>query len=307
MMSLPKSMQMSLPTVVEKCRGSVRRGTGLWLAALLAVGLAGGLGASCYNPAILDEGFICAEAGKRCPDGFECNAANKCKAVVKCPVPPQTPICTDPQKAGTDCNPACQFGCACGRCNVANASAKCTTVVGTAMLGQLCTPNNDNCAAGLICLLEPDTCGSNVGRCYQHCTASGSAAAQCGTGRACEIPILDSLGKDTTYRTCGLAAQTCNPATNNGCPSAAFSCYLNTAGAATLCDCPNTATPVILGGVCAVYNDCAAGLVCTTSAGSVGPHCRQICTQSSSGQGNGCPSGQRCFAIGATYGYCGTG
>lgn len=308
-MSLPKSIQLGLETWIEVRRGpgQGRRQGRFWLAALMAIGLAAAWGGACYNPSITDHGFICADAGKRCPDGFVCNPTTlRCDAVVKCSVPKQTQICSDEPKAGTRCNPACQTGCACGRCNVAGADASCTTVIGTATLGQLCTPNKDNCASGLICLLEPSTCGTDVGRCYQHCTASGAVAAQCGTGRSCEIPILDSAGKDTTYRTCGLASQPCNPIaiTNNGCPSAAFGCYLNTAGAATYCDCPNTTTLVILGGSCAAYNDCAAGLVCTTSAGSVGPHCRQVCTQSNSGGGTSCPNGQRCVPIGATYGYC---
>ncbi|HET6149270.1 MAG TPA: hypothetical protein VFH68_17160 [Polyangia bacterium] len=308
-LSLPKSMQMSQVTLIETRRRGARGGMGSWLAALLVAAVALAAGGSCYNPSILNDGFICAEAGKRCPDGFECSSSNRCHAVVKCSAGTPTPICSDPPKAGSDCNPACQIGCACGRCNVANSSAKCVPTVGTATLGQLCAPTADNCAAGLICLLEPETCGNNVGRCYQHCTTSGSAAAQCSGGRACEIPILDSEKTDTGYRTCGLAAQVCNPiaTSNNGCPSAAFGCYLDVPGGTTLCDCPNTVPPVVLGGVCSVYSDCAAGLVCTSSAGSVGPRCRQICIQSSSGPAGigGCAAGQRCIPIGATYGYCG--
>jgi hypothetical protein len=272
----------------------------------MALGLAAGSPAGCYNPSITDHGFICADAGKRCPDGFACNPMTlRCDAVKTCPVPMQTPICADPPKAGTDCNPACQTGCACGRCNVAGMAAVCSTTIGSATLGQLCTPAKDNCAAGFICLLEPSTCGADVGRCYQHCTTTGAAAAQCGAGRACEIPILDSQSRDTTYRACGLASQVCNPVANNGCPSAAFGCYLNITGALTICDCPTATTGMILGASCTNYNDCAAGLVCTDSTGSVGRHCRQVCTQSTTA--TGCPNGQRCIAIGTMYGYCAGG
>jgi hypothetical protein len=303
-----KSLHNDLVTLIQGCRGGACRAIGWWRVALLALGLGAGAGAGCYNPSILNDGFICADAGKACPEGFQCDPmTHHCHAVEKCTVPTQTPLCQDDPKAGTACNPACQTGCACGRCNVAGKLAVCSTQIGTATLGQLCTPTKDNCAGGLICLLEPATCGDSVGRCYQHCTTSGAPAAQCGAGRACEIPILDTNGADTGYRACSLATQTCNPAaaagTSNGCPSAAFGCYLNTTGGTTICDCPNTPA-VILGGVCSVYNDCAAGLVCTTSAGSVGPHCRQICTQ---GAATGCPTGQRCVTIGATYGYCQAG
>jgi hypothetical protein len=258
------------------------------------------LSLACYNPSISNGGLLCAEAGKACPDGFECNATDRrCYATVKCSVAAVTPICQDGPKAGAACNPTCQIGCACGRCNVFGANPVCTTSIGSAQLGQICTPGaKDNCAAGLICLLE--SCGSNLGRCYQHCTTS----AQCSGGRACEVPILDgSTGRDTGYRTCSLAPQSCNPVatTGNGCPSPSLGCYLDTDGT-TFCDCSNSTPPLVLGGLCVSYNDCASNLVCATSAGVAGAHCRQACTVASST----CPSGQRCIAEGSTYGYCGT-
>jgi hypothetical protein len=257
------------------------------------------LSPACYNPSIKDGGLLCAEAGKSCPDGFKCNLADRhCYAVVTCSVPAVTPICQDPPSAGTTCNPTCQTGCTCGRCNVSGSAAGCFTTVGTVGLGEICTLGKDNCKPGYICLLEASTCGMNVGRCYQHCTTN----AQCGTGRNCEIPILDSSNRDTGYKTCSLQAQPCNPVvtTGNGCAIPALGCYLSAAGA-TFCDCPNRVTPGILGGVCDVYNDCGPGLVCTGSAGSVGLHCRQACTVGATG---GCPNGQRCTAIGTMYGYC---
>ena len=278
----------------------------LAMLALLALAAAAGvLGTACYNPSITNGGFVCAEAGKRCPDGFECDSTNHCTATMKCSVT-VTPICSDPPKTGATCNPACQTGCACGRCNVAGASTVCSQVVGSAKRGEVCNPTADNCVAGYICLLE--SCGTNLGRCYQHCTPSGgSAGATCPSGLACEIPILDGANKDTGYRTCSLQNQTCTPTTaaasSNGCPSPALGCYLATGGT-TFCDCPNRAPPGVLGAACDVYNDCAAGLMCAPpSAGAAGNHCRTICMQQ--GQ-NTCPSGQRCVAVGTTYGYCST-
>jgi hypothetical protein len=271
------------------------------LVLLALVAVAGLTGAGCYSPSITNGGFICADAGKRCPDGFECDSTNHCTATAKCPVAPVTPLCQDLPKSGATCNPSCQTGCACGRCNVAGALAVCSTTVGVAKRGEVCDPNKDNCAPGLICLLE--SCGTTLGRCYQHCTPSGgSAAAGCPTGLLCEIPILDGSNKDTGYKACSLQTQTCTPTAtaSNGCPSPALGCYLATGGA-TFCDCPNRTTPGVLGAVCDVYNDCAAGLMCTASTGTVGNHCRTICMVQ--GQ-NTCPNGQRCVAVGTTYGYC---
>jgi hypothetical protein len=292
--------------LLRKSSSNARLNVGLHLAGLVltAVFLVVGSGTGCYNPSITDGGFVCADAGKRCPDGFECSATdNHCHATVKCSVT-VAPLCQDTPKAGTACNPACQTGCACGRCNVAGKLAVCSTQIGTATLGQICNPSKDNCAAGLICLLEADTCGANLGRCYQHCTATGATAAQCGSGRSCEIPILDGSNADTGYKACSLMTQTCSPlataAASNGCPAATLGCYLATGGA-TFCDCPNRTAPGILGASCDVYNDCAAGLMCTASTGSVGNHCRTICMVQ--GQ-NTCPGGGRCNAVGTVYGYC---
>ncbi len=256
--------------------------------------------AACYNPSIKDGGFICADAGKPCPDGFSCNPMDgRCHAA-SCPK--IDPICADQPAAGKVCNPTCQTGCPCGRCNVSGSAAACTITIGTVKLGDVCTPNNDNCAPGYICLVESDTCGTGFGRCYQHCTTN----AQCATpaGRTCEIPIVDSSEKDTGYRTCSLAPATCNPlvTTTNGCASPVLGCYVSSAGT-TFCDCPNSKTAVALGGVCTAYNDCGPGLVCTPQPGLAGTHCRQTCATSGS---NTCPNGQHCVAVatGAMYGYC---
>lgn len=283
---------------------STRSGLGLLL---MLLSLAWVSPIACYNPSIQDGGFLCADAGKQCPDGFTCHSDGRCHAntSTSCSVPPITPICSDqPHDGGAACNPTCQTGCACGRCNVAGAAPACVTTVGTAKLGEIRTPSTskDNCLPGLICLLEADTCGQNVGRCYQYCTTN----AQCSgvAGRLCEIPILDGTNRDTGYLTCSLASQTCNPlaTTSNGCPNAGLGCYVSSAGP-TFCDCPNRATPGALGDVCMAYNDCKAGLVCTTQAGLAGMHCRQICMTSGT---NTCPSGQHCVAVAssAMYGYC---
>jgi hypothetical protein len=275
---------------------STRTGLG-WLLTLLTLALSLVSPAGCYNPSIQEGGFICAEAGKQCPDGFSCQSDGHCHAT-SCSVPAITPLCSDPARDGGACNPTCQTGCSCGRCNIAHGAPACLKTLGTKKLGEICTPDSDNCQPGFICLLEAETCGQNVGRCYQHCTTN----AQCGSPRACEIPILDGSDKDTGYRTCSLASQPCNPlaTTGNQCPNAGLGCYVSSAGA-TFCDCPNRMTPVALGGVCGVYNDCGPGLICTTQAGLAGMHCRQTCLTSGT---NTCPSGQHCMAVAGGYGYC---
>jgi hypothetical protein len=263
-----------------------------WLAALLPV-LAW---VGCYNPQIVDGGLVCADAGEACPDGFHCNPVDhRChKAVPQCSTAPVTALCQEQPSAGTACNPTCQTGCACGRCNVAGTAAVCTETVGTKQLSQVCTTGSDDCAPGLICLLE--SCGAQLGRCYRHCTS----ASQCQSGVACQLPILDSAGNDTNFKTCDLAPETCDPVARTGCLNAALNCYLDSGGA-TFCDCPSGNTPVAQGGACTGYNDCAAGLACVSVAGVTGLRCRQLCTQARST----CNNGQRCIPAGATYGYCG--
>jgi hypothetical protein len=266
-----------------------RRGAGGWgLPAALLLSLIG-----CYSPKIVDGGLICASGGK-CPDGFQCNPAdNHCyTAGSGCATPAVTALCQDPPATGSACNPTCQTGCACGRCNVSGLAAVCAPFIGTGALGQVCTPERDNCQAGFICLLE--ACGSQLGRCYRHC----ATAAQCPDGTSCEIPILNAAGTDTGFRTCGLAPQACDPIAKTGCPAAALGCYLDSAGS-TICDCPSNAA--VEGGACNTYNDCAAGLTCVGGSGTQGgSQCRPICLQSKPT----CATGKTCLAVGSTYGYC---
>src|SRR5215471_3281360 len=104
-------------------------------------------GAGCYRPDILDGGFGCAEAGKLCPDGFVCNSTDHlCHRVgaplpdaAACMYPAVATLCGDPAPPGQNCNPTCQTGCSCGRCNVGLGGVAECTAVGTKKLGELCT------------------------------------------------------------------------------------------------------------------------------------------------------------------------
>jgi hypothetical protein len=267
----------------------------LIMAAALAV-------AGCYSPKIQDGGLVCApgDGGDRCPDGFECNAVdNHCyRSGGQCAK--AAPLCQDAPKAGSACNPVCQTGCDCGRCNISGLAAVCSPLIGPKKLGDVCTPQRDDCDAGLICLLE--ACGSNLGRCYRHC----ATAAQCAAGVACGTPILDGTGTDTGFLTCDLAPRDCDPIARTGCPSPALTCFVGAsaggAGASgTFCDCPGRALPE--DSTCDAPTDCAAGLTCASGAGVSGKRCRPICLAN----GPACPSGQRCVtASAARFGYCGS-
>jgi hypothetical protein len=273
------------------------------------LGMGAGLiisGVGCYNPKIQEGGFLCATAGTRCPEGFSCAADNRCRknpvpipdaGEPMCKSPPVTPTCQEAARAGNDCNPTCQKGCDCGRCNVVGSVARCVPT-GTMKLGEICTLGNaDNCGAGLICLQE--VCGNGLGRCYRHC----STTDQC-EGTICQIPIEDAMGKDTGFRTCDVPGQACDPVNNTGCPSPALNCYLTSANQ-TLCDCPNNPAQMGMNNdPCTIYSDCAAGFVCISGVGGVpGAHCHFTCNVASPS----CPSG-RCIpaGTGAMYGYCGS-
>ncbi len=288
------------------------------LGVLLAVVLAGALRAWCYKPVIDEGGFKCASAGKKCPDGLTCGSDNRCwqkpppvtnndasdgkimsdagdgAAESMCALTVVTPTCNDVPKAGQTCNPACQTGCACGRCNVVGKATACVAA-GTVKLGELCKLGvGDDCAPGLICRKE--ACGNGLARCYQHCTKS----EQCG-GSFCQLSIDDDAGKPTGFTVCDVAPRTCDPITSDGCPANAFKCYL-TGSNDTLCDCPSNPTkPGAAGDACNFYNDCDGGLYCVGGVG-VTPRCHFVCDVANPT----CPATTTCHPVGtsAKFGYC---
>jgi hypothetical protein len=294
-----------------------------------AVAFACAVLAGCFKPNIRDGGFLCAPSGKACPDGFHCGADGFCERMPVTTAPhvdggvegggsdakrdtatdgggetgactPITPLCADNPDAGEDCSPACQRGCACGqRCNVVDGKPACVPA-GTVTLGELCNSNADNCAPGLICLLE--TCGNGLARCYQHCTKD----AQC-NGTACTINIEDNKGAMTSYYTCDVPPRACNPIDGSGCPSLSFNCYLTSANR-TLCDCPGAGKAGMNNDPCSFYNDCAAGFICISGVnGQTTPHCHFVCDISmASCPPSGDGGTQTCSPTGdaAKYGYC---
>ena len=263
----------------------------------------------CFKPNISEGGFTCAASGKACPDGFQCDLANKrcyrpgnippvvdagMEAPPLCTIVTVTPLCDEGPDGGEVCDPTCQRGCACGRCNVVGSTATCVAV-GKTQLGAVCKPGADDCAPGLVCLKE--VCGNALGRCYQFCTED----KQC-SNAICQIPVDDSQGHDTGFKTCDVPPYDCDPVENSGCPNPAFNCYLTSLNQ-TLCDCPS-ATVGQNDAPCTIYNDCAPGFVCIQGVGGeTTAHCHFACKLASPA----CPTGTTCTpeAAGATFGYCG--
>jgi hypothetical protein len=308
---------MKAPTRRQR---STRRDPALGRLVLAAfVAGSGILGAGCYKPVIDDGGFKCAPSGKRCPDGLTCGSDGRCwqmpppvtsdasdgkimsdagdgAAESMCALTVVMPSCSDAPKAGQTCNPACQTGCACGRCNVVGKATACVAA-GTVKLGELCRlGTGDDCAPGLICRKE--TCGNGLARCYKHCTKS----EQCG-GSLCQLSIDDDANKPTGFTVCDVVPRTCDPILNMGCPAAALKCYL-TGATDTLCDCPSNPTkPAQVGEACNFYNDCDGGLYCIGGGGDPTPRCRRVCDPTNAST---CSASVACVPIGtnAKFGYC---
>jgi hypothetical protein len=294
------------------------------VAAAAALALVG-----CFKPNYKDGGLVCAPSGKQCPDGYHCGADNLCELMPVTTPPhdsgpepgtdakndttspktdggdggetggcvPLAPLCSDGPAAGEACSPSCQIGCACGqRCNVVDGKPACVPA-GTVKLGELCNSNADNCAPGLICLIE--TCGNGLARCYQHCTKT----EQC-SGTACTINIEDIASNPTKYFTCDVPPRACNPVDNTGCPSASFNCYLTNANQ-TLCDCPGSKMGMN-NDPCMLYSECAPGFICISGVDmQMSPHCHFVCDVSQGSKG--CTNAEPVCTPGVTgakFGYC---
>jgi hypothetical protein len=288
------------PLVTRAARAS--RGAVCALAALGALA-----SVSCFKPNIEEGGFLCAADGKMsCPDGLRCGPDNRCyrtpplvvdgggDTAPVCTTAAVTPTCADGPAVGQACNPTCQTGCACGRCNVVGSKPTCVPP-GTVPLGEVCMLGiSDNCAPGLICLQEE--CGNALGRCYQFCTSN----AQCMDATICQIPVDDANNKPTGFTTCDVPPHTCDPVSNTGCPNPALNCYLTSLGQ-TLCDCPSKSGQN--DAPCTIYSDCAPMFVCVTGVGGeTTAHCHFACAVASPA----CPTGTTCMpaATGASFGYC---
>jgi hypothetical protein len=278
---------------------------GVWICAAAVVG--------CFDPKIQSGNLHCAPSDSACPDGFICSAgfcvtkadaatsdlhadaadgsnsdvadaasADKPSDAATCPNPIAA-LCSTAAGGAGACDPVCQTGCPCGqRCTVSGAGAVCAaqTTSSAKAIGQICVPSTDDCAPGLACLRE--ACGSNLGRCYRFCRD----ASMCSGGVACATQVNSSNDMALGQLACDLAEQTCDPIAGTGCPDAALSCFVTTAGH-TICDCPGRSHRE--GESCGGYDDCAQGLACLQSV------CVRLCRSTSD-----CSS---CTVLGSIH-YC---
>jgi hypothetical protein len=267
---------------------------------IMTLGMCLAAAVGCFNPKIESGNLHCAPPDNACPDGFICSGG-VCVTPADAAVsdlgaggadgsasdvvddgasgdkPADAATCANPVAALCSpvagptgvCDPVCQTGCPCGeRCTVSGAGAVCAAQVagGTKTAGVVCTPSTDDCAPGLACLRE--ACGSNLGRCYRFCRD----ASMCGAGVACATQVNSSNDMALGQLACDLAEQTCDPIAGTGCPDAALSCFVTSAGH-TICDCPGRGRRE--GDSCRGYDDCAPGLGCVQST------CVRLCRSTS--------------------------
>jgi len=252
-------------------------------------------GARCYKPKIQEGGLLCAEGGPRCPDGFQCAADGTCRSTpISCQAgqPHIAPICAG--QPGDPCDPICQSGCPCGRCNLAGKGIACTPV-GTKVAGDICNAASDDCGAGHICLND---CGGGVARCFRFCGVGTNINEDVCQGQSCDVPVDAVDGGATNLTVCEPPAKPCtNPVGDSGeCGSAALGCYITSTGE-TACDCKG---PGQAGDDCGPFNSCIVGYRCIQIGGAA--KCFQTCARDNPA----CPSSQSCKSApgSANFGYC---
>jgi hypothetical protein len=246
----------------------------LWkhaLAAWVFVPAIGSLVAACYKPNVQDGGFVCADGGTSCPEGFHCGANGLCQEgpppVCTAASPHVQQICApDP---GNDCDPLCQSRCECGRCNLAGATLACTPAGGK-QRGEFCNMLNDDCVPGNVCLKD---CSDKVARCFRFCGNAGVKRDDVCPGQ-CNFAVTDGNNNATLLTVCDPPAVQCNPVGESGdCGDAALSCYVLNTGA-TACDCKGV---IAAGGECGPYNSCIPGYSCVSPSAGLPAACVRTC------------------------------
>jgi hypothetical protein len=278
---------------------------------------------ACYNPRIPIGGFLCADVGKPCPDGFVCDLpTNTCRTpgsltdaaaggsggtdAMKDATPDVAEVaCFTPVKGcvpqvASGCDPMCQTGCGCQtKCSVSTMGVvACNAPLssGNRQVGDSCDissqgmPNQtDNCAPGLVCVTVP--CGN---KCFAFCRTDADCPNSTCTGNA-----------GGGVKICAVQFAVCDPTgtqAQQDCPALAQGCYVSsTKPDKTICECPLSAQGPGLS--CTATLECSPGLTCVDPLNMGNLSCQFVCTLASSCAS--CPTGRSKALGGSTvYGYC---
>jgi hypothetical protein len=268
----------------------------------LAMLVATGLAAGCFNTKNVQSGGLKCAPGGVCPDGFSCGPDNLCyrngtDGGIACTPPTDLP-------PGDLCDPVCQSGCPANqRCQqvvdpLGNYSLGCETPpTGTPLdVFKPCDTGNDLCKPGLLCVEPPLGSTGCVAQCYRYCRQN----SDCPANSRCALSIV--IGGQPSMPICAPPAVTCNPALQ----TAVLACSPSLTGSTcyvfskefpdeTMCDCAGT---IAAGLACTDMHSCVAGYECT------GGKCQKVCLLQAGGLA--CPGGQTCASLnGSTkYGTC---
>jgi hypothetical protein len=282
----------------------------------LALLVATGLAAGCFNTKNVQSGGLKCAPGGVCPDEFSCNLLdNLCYRTggpKACTVAeaqaPFGPFATCPPPTslspGDQCDPVCQSGCLCGqRCQLLGDQAghynfKCGTPPTGTLLDnfQPCDTSNDLCKPGLSCLLPPPQSTGCGPQCNRYCRRN----VDCPTDSLCGLGA--EISGQQSILICTPPAVACNPILQTVAPACSSSlagntCYVFSSEQPdqTMCDCAGT---IAAGAVCTDLHSCVAGYECA------GGKCQKLCLLPTSGLA--CPVGQTCVALNSStkYGTC---
>ncbi|HXI58110.1 MAG TPA: hypothetical protein VNO55_18720 [Polyangia bacterium] len=230
---------------------------------------------------------------------------------------PHAPLCNDSDSGAGDggddvgpfpgCDPAMASTCGAGNtCFVDCKAGKGMCVpAGPAGPGEACPDNNSNCVQGTQCFDYSVTeAQCNVKVCLKFCKLDSDCTSATGVGlgpgSVCKGPVECSM-HPTPYKTCTFG---CDPRGDGktGCPTG-LACLLVGEHDQVDCRCPAAASVKNEGDICAAFQDCRPGLICTTMGAGSTQRCHKICKTGSAGD---CAAGQICIMLAndVNYGIC---
>jgi hypothetical protein len=310
-------------------------GASMPIARLFILLLGTSLLATCYNPQIVEGGLTCT-ANAECPSGFKCMGTTCWKVgsippiggmgggtagaggtgggtggsgggCMSGPAYGPFPGCTAPA-GGQTCDAVCQSGCGCKeRCKLEGGNPVCRAE-GPDFLPQYdaCSPTDDRCRPGAICLQESQDHAGCGAHCYRHCRVD----ADCPNAK-CTIEVQFG-NSTTTNKVCSPPMDTCNPFGQARCgmqekrPYPTFGCYVMSSSYPdiAICDCAGTTQ---VGQACTYEHECEPGAECVLLG--TARLCRRVCKVGAVGGAvaGGCPAvNPICtpFPGGTVYGYC---